>query len=315
MSDNLPPENAPLEPTAEAPLESPEAPLVENMAAPAESVQALPDNQEQQPPKNKKKQPKKNKPSSPPTPEHLLAQEIARQLGETKAIPFFQIRDIIQRCGADFAKEMLQRTFETEANGGLMLSDGSRRRTLGGVFFYLAMNTMTPELRYLIIGDKMRRNERAKTKERERITHENDAFEWAERAKFVEKLSEEAGTTSSMRAILFGRPDKVIPKLTCTVLEITYKSDLAQVPQGVPKPKDIETRYTVYVGSKQWTKAEPALKNPEEVLIIQGICLYDPTINGMAFYAQSVSTKEMEAAKREKLKETAEKQRAQAAES
>lgn len=59
--------------------------------------------------------------------------ELAEQLGETECGPRGQIGRIVIRAGMDFARAMYQLTPETEAQGGLMLPDGSRRRTVGGV--------------------------------------------------------------------------------------------------------------------------------------------------------------------------------------
>ncbi|NDJ51988.1 MAG: hypothetical protein GYB68_02750 [Chloroflexi bacterium] len=66
----------------------------------------------------------------------VIADQIATMLGETEEHPRFQIARIVQVCGVAFAEKMVRRTFETEENGGLMVVDGSRRRTVGGVFFY-----------------------------------------------------------------------------------------------------------------------------------------------------------------------------------
>ena len=67
-----------------------------------------------------------------------VAAYIAATLGETEEGPRKNIERIVRAVGRTHAKELLSMTLQTEENGGLMLSDGSRRRTPGGVFFYLA---------------------------------------------------------------------------------------------------------------------------------------------------------------------------------
>lgn len=62
---------------------------------------------------------------------------IAETLGETEWKPRTQIERIVEHLGADFAMTKLAEAEHVEAQGGMMLSDGSRRRTKGGVFFYL----------------------------------------------------------------------------------------------------------------------------------------------------------------------------------
>jgi hypothetical protein len=78
---------------------------------------------------------------APPSPAKIakkLATKIAKKLGEEAPGARIQIRQIIQVAGADAALALLRRTREVEAAGGMMLPDGSRRRTPGGVYFQLA---------------------------------------------------------------------------------------------------------------------------------------------------------------------------------
>ena len=76
-----------------------------------------------------------------------LADAIADRLGETQSRQRSQIHLIVKRCGEDFARDLLAQTLEIEAQGGMMTHDGQRRRTPGGVFFYLAKGQMAPDLR------------------------------------------------------------------------------------------------------------------------------------------------------------------------
>src|SRR5260370_149327 len=66
-----------------------------------------------------------------------LAATIAEQLGETEDTPRAQIRRAVKILGAEQTLIYLRETLEIEAGEGLMLPDGSRRRTPGGVFFHL----------------------------------------------------------------------------------------------------------------------------------------------------------------------------------
>jgi len=69
--------------------------------------------------------------------EWRATQEIAAGLGETERGPLGQVGRVVGRLGTDRARAFLAQTQEIEAAGGLLLPDGSRRRTPGGVFFYL----------------------------------------------------------------------------------------------------------------------------------------------------------------------------------
>jgi hypothetical protein len=82
---------------------------------------------------------------------------IADQLGETEEEPRRLIYRIVKHLGVDPSLAFLQRTHEIEAAGGLMLPDGSRRRTIGGVYFYLVRHETAPEISRLIFPPAYKR--------------------------------------------------------------------------------------------------------------------------------------------------------------
>jgi phosphorylated adapter RNA export protein len=62
---------------------------------------------------------------------------ISQELGETEQRVIEKIETIVSRLGNESALAYLRETQEIESQGGMLLADGSRRRTPGGVFFYL----------------------------------------------------------------------------------------------------------------------------------------------------------------------------------
>jgi len=72
-----------------------------------------------------------------PNPVTITAAQIADQLGETDATPRRQIWRIVRTIGPERTQAFVEQALEIEANGGMLLPDGSRKRTLGGVFFRL----------------------------------------------------------------------------------------------------------------------------------------------------------------------------------
>src|SRR5436853_6328354 len=76
--------------------------------------------------------------------------ELAELLGETELVPIKQISRVINICGVDFAREIYNATVEIEDKGGMMLPDNSRRRTKGGVFFYLVRTRAEEKQREII---------------------------------------------------------------------------------------------------------------------------------------------------------------------
>ncbi len=74
-----------------------------------------------------------------------MEQTIAEHLGETEPEPLQLLRKVVKKLGPEQALAFLEETQEIEAQGGLLLPDGSRRRTPGGVFStWFAPNDPSP---------------------------------------------------------------------------------------------------------------------------------------------------------------------------
>jgi phosphorylated adapter RNA export protein len=54
------------------------------------------------------------------------------------------LRRIVQTLGPERALQLLEQAVTVEAEGGLLVVDGSRRRTPGGVFFRLVREQTPP---------------------------------------------------------------------------------------------------------------------------------------------------------------------------
>ncbi len=86
-----------------------------------------------------------------------LVQGIASELGETEDVTQVLIKRIVRTLGEERTRELVRHAKVIEEQGGMMVPDGSRRRTLGGVFFKLAKDAATPEERSRIWMPKNRR--------------------------------------------------------------------------------------------------------------------------------------------------------------
>ncbi len=87
-----------------------------------------------------------------------VVQSIAGELGETADVAQMLIKRIVRTLGEDRTRELVRHATVVEDQGGMMVPDGSRRRTLGGVFFKLAKEQATPEQRGRIWLPKNRRS-------------------------------------------------------------------------------------------------------------------------------------------------------------
>lgn len=78
--------------------------------------------------------------------------EIAESLGESEERPRSQITAIVRELGPLVSRELLAETWRVESGGGMLVGDGTRRRSPGGVFFALARRRLPRKARRAIFG-------------------------------------------------------------------------------------------------------------------------------------------------------------------
>jgi hypothetical protein len=84
--------------------------------------------------------------------ERADADAIAKQLEETEKQPRYQLLRMRKACGMSFMEALLDETLSVEENGGIMTVDMSRRRTTGGVYFFLARRYLSVKVRRSIFN-------------------------------------------------------------------------------------------------------------------------------------------------------------------
>ncbi len=82
---------------------------------------------------------------SNPNPITNTATAIADQLGETVGGARATIWRTVRTLGPERAQAFVAQAQEVEANGGMLVPDGSRKRTLGGIFFYLVRTQISDD--------------------------------------------------------------------------------------------------------------------------------------------------------------------------
>lgn len=222
-----------------------------------------------------------------------LAQAVGEKLGEKSGKPLQQIALLIEKCGLDFVKKMMAETEATEAAGGLRTQDGKRRRTKGGVFFFLAKGQMDPQYRTDIFPNLIRHGDGSIMP---------TGLEWGDRIAHMRALQDKPGQINNLTVTLTGRPGALHIEGSSVMTVIKQEQVKAPpYPKGVPPFSAVEgaTNYYVFMGLRHWLKVEKALENENDMLIVEGSAVYDAQLEGITILSTGVTTKVLEQQKRQ----------------
>lgn len=101
-----------------------------------------------------------------------VAADIAKRLEETNVE---LVGRVVQVLGVTRSRKLLGMTEDIESTGGLLIRDQSRRRTPGGVFFFLVKANTSRDEANMVFGEEIRQRERMRRKyrkERSRVIRE-----------------------------------------------------------------------------------------------------------------------------------------------
>ena len=239
--------------------------------------------------------------SSKPLGERAIAKLIAELLGEREVTSWLTIRRCIQKLGIDVTLAFVRKTQEIEAAGGMFLPDQSRRKTPGGIFFWLLRHEVSPELRRQIFPPAAAKVEEVpQVSKQSKKSHPRSASArllWEERVLVREEAEAERGEVRTVKITLVGRPGKVVEEGHCVVVSMQQAAKIPPLPAGLPLPSLEQvgaTRYTVYIANKQWKKVAEAIKDEEDILIIEGL----PVLDGqqITVLATNVTTRNLQKA-------------------
>ncbi len=240
-----------------------------------------------------------------------LAGEIAAQLGETEPEPGRLIARALRLLGADALLAIVARALEVEASGGMMLPDGSRRRTVGGVFFYLLRTTVGQKEWYRIFRPQTTGHAPPGAHTSQGAPGAPDAltngqataavatpFDWATFSAAAMEAMSERGEATTVKLTVIGRPGKVVER--GDVVLVALRSEKApSFPKGVPAPESATVDYMVLVGRKQWSRVAQALAaDPADKVLIEGYPTVRPDVAGITVHATSATTTGIQAGKR-----------------
>jgi hypothetical protein len=315
--ESLAPPVVPPPPQAEPPTPGPAAETSTEQAEGLASVGQVSEGSEQAGEAGQGKRPKKKR---HPNYDPLVAatKTIAKRLNEPKS---GLIRKVVELIGPPRAYAFMEQTLTIEAEGGMTITDGSRRRTPGGVFLHLVRTNVSDEERHAIwprfTRTQRRQQDRAREAERlgmtveEYIAHRaanpeptqpahsatpkvpkaDPGIPWADRAALVHQASTERGLIQTVKMTLIGRPGKIVQQGQTIVTTMRTTGKAPALPKGVPTPPEIPMTYIVYMPAKQWNKVAEFLQDPEDVLIIEGFPTFDPELKKMTLLAMKVMSK------------------------
>lgn len=223
--------------------------------------------------------PPKYVPPPPPPAEEVaaLVAEISEALNEDNTE---QLTKAIEIIGLERAKNCLLKAVEIEKNGGMMIISGKRRRTPGGVFFYMVRTDATKDERRIIFPNL--------------FTEKAQPPSWKECNIYIAKLLQQPqkGTVSKVKLTLIGRPKQVAKAKTCMVAIMEGRPAPESMPKGLPSPPNAGSSFAVFIATKQWNRVADTLKeNKNDELIIEGYPIFDPAKQVTAVLAQGVTTK------------------------
>ena len=232
---------------------------------------------------------------------------IADRLGEVNPHAIIQISRLYQCLGTDSIWNMIEETERIEAEGGMLIPDGSGRRTRAGVFFFQARQHLSSEEWGQIRRPKPPKNPDApeppptvsvprppKTPPPVVAT-----ITWETRTILRDIVRAGQGRATSVKVTVIGRPASVVERGNTVILMLTHGGPLPAMPKGVPVPPVVPTTtYVVYVAAKQWRGVAEAMKNPEDSLIIEGAQSWDAEQQAIVVYTTKIASKLQQRAKR-----------------
>lgn len=229
--------------------------------------------------------------------------QIAATLNETTDPARGQIAQVVELCGVEQALAWLAEAQQAEAAGGLMTRDGSRRRTPGGTFFYIVRGHLL-KTGQRAVARQIFHFQSAKRPRKAAPATSAPALpttSWSERGEVIATARQESGKATTVKVTIIGKPGKIVERQNFTLLMLKHAGSLPALPKGIPVPETIpETTYIVYIGAKQWRKVAPALQNnADDILIIEGVQLYDAEYQAITVFATNTTTKAIQQAARQ----------------
>ncbi len=242
-----------------------------------------------------------SKVSDSPEEVNAAVKQIATALTEENT---YLIKRIVNEIGVERSMQIFDKAVEVEAGEGIMTRDGSRRRTPGGVFFFLVRGRISKE-QYFSIWERpqpfyrKQKQPQQKPPPQKRAPQKKKKAEplrWAARLALFNEVAGEHGQVSSAEVKLIGRPIKVLPRGNVVILTLRNRSQ-PPLPRALPQVEEDGTVFLVFLTLKQWKKIADSMEEASDKVIVTGYPVYSGKLNAIAVWAQRVTTVNMEKAR------------------
>jgi hypothetical protein len=192
----------------------------------------------------------------------LTSEKLAEVLQEPN-VPLLQ--QVLRTLGPERTTAVLVQTLQCEAAGGLLTTDGTRRRTPGGTFFQLVREQASPQ-------ERRRLFPRPAPQPGQGPPPAPAVLTWEEASTLMQTLAiEPPGEAKTMKLTLIGRPGKVETRGQAVMFRMQGKAPGA-LPRGLPPvPATAPLTWTVMVALRQWNRVKDSLDaHQDDQLIIEG---------------------------------------------
>lgn len=201
------------------------------------------------------------------------AARIAQSLDEYDASAYFQIVRAIRILGLARVEAFVIEAHRVQVDGGLPTADGRRPRTPGGVLFRLMRTGLPRPQRWYVFPDLGRRQRGSVQLPTTDISHLT-------------------GEVHKVNITIAGRPQRIIPRQG-HVLVTLIDANLPNLPKGLPKMPKLATLYCLYISTKQWAAVAEALRDPDDMLMVEGVAALDQQQEGIAVYVRKTTTRKL----------------------
>ena len=114
----------------------------------------------------------------------------------------------------------------------------------------------------------------------------------------LNEMGGEKGAASAVKITAIRSPDKGVDRGTFVVTSI-QATNVPLLPKGLPKPATVSRGHTLSTSIKQGKRVAGAIRDQQDVLIVEGFPQIDPETESLAVLAANTTTKKLQRAQQQ----------------